>query len=65
MGIAALIYVVLIGTFFSYKVRKDQRNLLRQQTITECLDARGHIGPLDTCRHDNPKWPVGIFPRVK
>jgi hypothetical protein len=52
--IAALIYVILLGTFLAYVRQEDQDKLLRQQTIAKCLDAGGHIGPEVSCWHDKP-----------
>jgi hypothetical protein len=62
--IAVLTYVTLLGLFLTYERQKGETAGLRQETIAKCLDAGGHIGPGVSCRHDNPQWPVGIFPRL-
>ena len=54
LGIAALIYVILLGAFLAYKWQTEQNALLRERTITACLGSGGHIGPGVSCRHDNP-----------
>ena len=54
LGIAALIYVILLGAFLAYKWQTEQNALLRERTITACLGSGGHIGPEDTCWYDKP-----------
>jgi hypothetical protein len=54
MGSAALIYVILLGSFLAYRWQKEQDKLLRQQTIAKCIGSHGHIGPGETCWYDKP-----------
>jgi hypothetical protein len=54
LGIAALIYVILLGAFLAYVWQKEQDRLLRERIITACLGSGGHIGPEDTCWYDKP-----------
>jgi hypothetical protein len=54
MIIAALIYVILVGTFLTYQWQQEQIKLSRREAIAECLSSRGHIGPGLACWYDAP-----------
>jgi hypothetical protein len=52
--IAALMYVIGLGTFLTHRWQQEQAKSSRAQAIAQCLSSRGHIGPEDSCRYDKP-----------
>ena len=60
--IVFLTYVAMISAFLDYQNRRDERLVIRRQTIAKCLDSGGHIGRGDTCWHVTPNENNQVVP---
>ena len=60
--IVFLIYVAMISAFLDYQNRRNERLVIRHQTIAKCLDSGGHIGRGDTCWQVTPNENNQVVP---